>query len=167
MKNLAQQRPAGLRYFLMLVSQEEVVTRVCWQPEVQGLNLNRLAIRGNMVVFSASSAEQSALPFANEKHGMFTYYLLKKFQESVPRPAYLERPPPLFAPPPWWGWGGGFWPPPPPPPAGGWGWAPPPPAPPRPPPRPPPPPPPPRPPPPGGGGPPPPGWGGGGGGCGG
>lgn len=40
------------------------------------------AIFGNMVVFSASSGEQSSLPYQNEKHGMFTYYLLKKLQDS-------------------------------------------------------------------------------------
>jgi hypothetical protein len=39
-------------------------------------------ISGNMVVFTASSGEQSALPFGVEQHGMFTYFLLKKLQES-------------------------------------------------------------------------------------
>jgi len=40
------------------------------------------ALNGNLVVVSASSGLQSALPFQNEKHGMFSYYLLKKLQES-------------------------------------------------------------------------------------
>ncbi len=40
------------------------------------------AINGNLVVVSASSGLQSALPFQNEKHGMFSYYLFKKLQES-------------------------------------------------------------------------------------
>lgn len=39
-------------------------------------------LNGNIVVFSASSGEQSALPYHNQKHGMFTYYFLKKLQES-------------------------------------------------------------------------------------
>ena len=39
-------------------------------------------LRGNIVVFSASSGKQSALPYHKEGHGMFTYYLLKKLQES-------------------------------------------------------------------------------------
>jgi hypothetical protein len=39
-------------------------------------------ITGNMVVFSASSGEQSALPFIREKHGLFTYFLLKNLQET-------------------------------------------------------------------------------------
>ena len=39
-------------------------------------------LAGNIIVFSASSEEQSALPFHDQGHGMFTYYLLKKLQES-------------------------------------------------------------------------------------
>lgn len=39
-------------------------------------------INGNMVVFTASTGEQSALPFQKEKHGLFTYYLLKKIQQT-------------------------------------------------------------------------------------
>lgn len=37
---------------------------------------------GNIVVFSASSGEQSSLPYKDKQHGMFTYYLLKKIQET-------------------------------------------------------------------------------------
>jgi hypothetical protein len=40
------------------------------------------ALYGNIVVVSASSGLQSALPYQNEKHGMFSYYLLKKMQQS-------------------------------------------------------------------------------------
>jgi len=40
------------------------------------------SVTGNMVVFSASTGEQSALPLNREKHGLFTYYLLKKLQET-------------------------------------------------------------------------------------
>lgn len=39
-------------------------------------------ITGNMIVFSASTGEQSALPFKEKQHGMFTYFLLKKLQET-------------------------------------------------------------------------------------
>jgi len=39
-------------------------------------------LTGNMVVFSASSGEQTASPYHDQKHGMFTYFLLKKIQES-------------------------------------------------------------------------------------
>jgi hypothetical protein len=39
-------------------------------------------LKGNIVVFSSSSGEQSSLPYADQKHGMFTYYLLKKLQET-------------------------------------------------------------------------------------
>ena len=40
------------------------------------------SLSGNLVVFSASSGEQSSLPYYEEGHGLFTYYLLKKLQES-------------------------------------------------------------------------------------
>jgi hypothetical protein len=40
------------------------------------------SLSGNVVVFTASSGEQSALPFKEKQHGMFTYFLLKKIQES-------------------------------------------------------------------------------------
>ena len=40
------------------------------------------ALKGNIVVFSASSSDQSSLPLHKEKHGIFTYHLLKKLQET-------------------------------------------------------------------------------------
>ena len=40
------------------------------------------SLSGNLVVFSASSGDQSSLPYHKEGHGMFTYHLLKKLQES-------------------------------------------------------------------------------------
>jgi len=39
-------------------------------------------ITGNVIVFTASSGEQSAMPYEKEQHGMFTYFLLKKLKES-------------------------------------------------------------------------------------
>ena len=39
-------------------------------------------ITGNIVVFAASSGDQSALPLSRERHGLFTYYLLKTLQET-------------------------------------------------------------------------------------
>lgn len=47
-------------------------------------------INGNIIVFSATSEEQSALSFDKEKHGMFTYFLLKKLQESSGKATYKE-----------------------------------------------------------------------------
>ena len=35
-----------------------------------------------MVVMTASSGEETAWPFIEKKHGLFTYYLLKKLQET-------------------------------------------------------------------------------------
>ena len=37
---------------------------------------------GNMVVFSAAQGDETAFPYYEKKHGMFTYFLLKKLQES-------------------------------------------------------------------------------------
>lgn len=39
-------------------------------------------LTGNMVVFSAASGIQVALPYREQQHGMFTYFLLKKMQET-------------------------------------------------------------------------------------
>ena len=37
-------------------------------------------VKGNMVVFSASSGEQTAFPYEEKGHGMFTYFLLEKLR---------------------------------------------------------------------------------------
>ena len=37
---------------------------------------------GNMVVFSAAQSDETAYPNNEEKHGMFTYFLLKKLQDT-------------------------------------------------------------------------------------
>lgn len=39
-------------------------------------------MHGNIVLFSASSKEQSAMPHNEMGHGMFTYYLLRKLKET-------------------------------------------------------------------------------------
>jgi hypothetical protein len=39
-------------------------------------------ISGNMVVYSACSGEQSALPYKDKQHGIYTYFLLKKLQDT-------------------------------------------------------------------------------------
>lgn len=38
--------------------------------------------QGNMVVFSAATGDETAYPNKEQGHGMFTYYLLKKLQET-------------------------------------------------------------------------------------
>lgn len=37
---------------------------------------------GNMVVFTAAQEDETAYPYKEEEHGLFTYYLLKKLQET-------------------------------------------------------------------------------------
>lgn len=38
--------------------------------------------KGNMIIFSAASDEETAFPYKEKGHGLFTYFLLKKLQES-------------------------------------------------------------------------------------
>lgn len=38
--------------------------------------------KGNMVIFSAASDEETAFPYTEKGHGLFTYFLLKKLKES-------------------------------------------------------------------------------------
>lgn len=47
-------------------------------------------IKGNIVIFSASSDDQSSLPYKEKMHGMFTYFLLKKLQETKGNVSYYE-----------------------------------------------------------------------------
>jgi hypothetical protein len=47
-------------------------------------------VTGNTVVFSAATGEQSALPFHDQKHGMFSYFLMKKIQETKGKVTYGE-----------------------------------------------------------------------------
>ena len=39
--------------------------------------------QGNMVVFSAAQGDQTAYPYNDEGHGMFTYFILQKLQETA------------------------------------------------------------------------------------
>jgi len=47
-------------------------------------------LKGNIVVFTASSGEQSSLSYKDNNHGLFTYYLLKKIQETNGNISYKE-----------------------------------------------------------------------------
>lgn len=47
-------------------------------------------IEGNLVIFSASSAEQTSLPYSEKTHGLFTYFLLKKLQETKGNISYQD-----------------------------------------------------------------------------
>jgi uncharacterized caspase-like protein len=38
--------------------------------------------KGNLIVFSAAQGDETAYPYKDKKHGMFTYFLLKKLQET-------------------------------------------------------------------------------------
>ena len=47
-------------------------------------------IKGNAVVFSAASGDETAMPFKEKEHGLFTYFLLKKLQETKGDVSYGE-----------------------------------------------------------------------------
>jgi hypothetical protein len=47
-------------------------------------------LKGSLVSFTASSGTQSSLPLDREQHGLFTYYLLKKLQETGGQVSYDE-----------------------------------------------------------------------------
>jgi len=47
-------------------------------------------LKGNLVVFSASSEEQSSLGYKDKEHGFFTYFLLQKLKETKGKISYLE-----------------------------------------------------------------------------
>ena len=48
------------------------------------------AFTGNMVVFASSSGEERSLPYEEKEHGFFTYFLLKKLQETKGNTSYGE-----------------------------------------------------------------------------
>jgi hypothetical protein len=39
-------------------------------------------LKGNMIVFSAATGDETAYPYKEKQHGLFTYFLLKKLQET-------------------------------------------------------------------------------------
>lgn len=43
---------------------------------------NKDAVSGKLVMFSATQGEETAHPYEEQQHGLFTYYLLKKLRES-------------------------------------------------------------------------------------
>lgn len=47
-------------------------------------------LKGNLVVFSASSGNESSLPYKDKQHGLFTYYLLEKLKETKGDVTYKE-----------------------------------------------------------------------------
>lgn len=51
---------------------------------------NQQRIKGNMLVLTASSGDQPSLPFQQQQHGIFTYYLLKKLQQTGGNLTYGE-----------------------------------------------------------------------------
>ncbi|MCK4663816.1 MAG: caspase family protein [Bacteroidales bacterium] len=51
---------------------------------------NEEVLKTNLIVFAASSGNQSSLPYKEKQHGMFSYYLIKKLKESKGNISYKE-----------------------------------------------------------------------------
>jgi len=49
-----------------------------------------LILKGNLVIFSSSSDDEVSQSYPKQNHGMFTYYLLKKLQETKGNTTYEE-----------------------------------------------------------------------------
>lgn len=47
------------------------------------LKAKKEAPQGNMIIFSAASDDETAFPYMEKGHGLFTYFLLKKLQETA------------------------------------------------------------------------------------
>ncbi len=54
------------------------------------INPKKEQIKGNLIVFTSSSGEESSGVYREQKHGFFTYYLLKKLQETKGDVTYNE-----------------------------------------------------------------------------
>lgn len=46
------------------------------------IKVKPMAPQGNLVVFTAAQGDETAFPFKEQRHGMFTYFLLKKLKET-------------------------------------------------------------------------------------
>ena len=59
---------------------------------LRGVKVNSMvsAVGSNLVVFTSSSGTESSAPYKEKQHGMFTYYLLKKLQDTKGNCTYKE-----------------------------------------------------------------------------
>lgn len=60
--------------------------------EARGFKLlpKKSQLNGNLVGFTSSSGTQSSFPYKDKEHGLFTYFLLKKIQETSGKMSYKE-----------------------------------------------------------------------------
>lgn len=54
------------------------------------IKVKESSLIGNTVAFTAASDEQTAYPYYEKGHGLFTYFLLKKLQETKGEVTYEE-----------------------------------------------------------------------------
>lgn len=60
--------------------------------ELRGVKIKAKSgvLKGNMIVFTSSSGNESSAPYKDKFHGLFTFYLLKKIQETKGNMNYKE-----------------------------------------------------------------------------
>lgn len=46
------------------------------------IKVKSMTPQGNLIIFTAAQGEETAYPYKEQQHGMFTYFLLKKLQET-------------------------------------------------------------------------------------
>lgn len=54
------------------------------------INPEKIDLKGNLVVFTSSAGNESSGIYREKQHGFFTYYLLKKLQETQGNVTYDE-----------------------------------------------------------------------------
>ena len=64
--------------------------RTIVEARAVGIRPKAVEIPGNLVIFSAVSDDQTSMPYEEKYHGLFTYYLLKKLQDTKGNVTYKE-----------------------------------------------------------------------------
>ncbi len=83
-KVTANSDPQGANIFV-----NGIDTKKTTQSEIT-VKRKQIPLNGKLVVFTASSGNQSSLPYKEKQHGFFTYYLLKKLLKSKGDISYNE-----------------------------------------------------------------------------
>ncbi len=89
-QELTAYHPASVTVFLDACFSGTKKDGIMMDREARGVIITprEEAPSSNMVVFSACTGNETAYPYANQKHGLFTYFLLKKLQEDKGKTSY-------------------------------------------------------------------------------
>jgi hypothetical protein len=89
-KQLTDNNPASVTVFLDACFSGTKKDGQIIDKEARGVIITprEESAKGNMVIFSACTGNETAYPYNNQKHGLFTYFLLKKLQEDKGKTSY-------------------------------------------------------------------------------